>query len=467
MAAATPPDPGAPAWWYCFFLYDGSKVKEEGDPTQAGICYFNPSQTPPDQQELLCGQIAGVARCVAEISGSPPGLIRLRKLKFAVKVDGSYLWVLGCTPDLPDVSCRRFLEQLMGLFYFYNGPAHQAYMEVLGQKWEMYVTHLQRSTSSLHRIFNSLWTLDKTKVDPLLLLKAALILQTCQRTLYVLAGCILYKGLIVSTQLPPDLTARVLLQEVELEGRPESEAVLQDHGSALPTSAGSPLPRGVQITPVYLSEDEAAALRDFPVEWMPSRRQGGPAGSPEGPSCLGRANGPASDVPVRMVLYTHRVRGLVLCLLGEEQLADSRGSVEDVYHSSLASLNGLEVHLTETLPKDSLSSAKTSYGFAHHDSIQNVLTTNFLPTSSPPDRPFLRAASLIHASFDQLPTASEFTVRNASTAVYACRNAIQETYFQQGGSPLRNSGVPNPHDSAFGLPSKAKQKLLKHGLNLL
>ncbi|XP_048178288.1 Hermansky-Pudlak syndrome 4 protein isoform X2 [Corvus hawaiiensis] len=647
-----PAAPGPAPWWNYFFLYDGSKVKEEGDPTSAGICYFYPSQ------------------------------------------------VLGCAVELPDVSCRRLLEQLIGLFTFYQGPVHGAYtafsQEELSREWDRYIEHIQKNTSDLHRIFNSLWHLDKTKVDPLLLLKAALILQTCQRSPHVLAGCILYKGLIVSTQLPPPLTAKVLLQGSESPGqsKPRGEE---------PQEPESLLPPGVRIIPVFLTGEEVSVLRDFPVEWM-ARSPMSPAGprgeesalcsqavpeptgahenqaldgisvqqshkeaagtaAPGGAVHLGSPASPLTDFPgvgggarsspaanlsgagsesselsrktsfpserdteqlpspsslqtqyawttgpylegfsfpspysweqesedkrespvdsdgghcasqnshsvshspavpspaqelsrrksseqdkpwtvsqdrvsggglstagdhvwgldcpdpaghaqlwigrqlpvpgvqealpsapagarpcpssgegswgklggrsgepARLSLYVHCIQGLVLSLLAEEQLRRDRGAVEDVYHSSLASLNGLEVHLRETLPKDSSASARTNYSFTHYDCVQNVLTANLPHNPGPLDRHFLRAATLIHSDFSQLPTASEVIIRNASTAVYACRNPVQETYFQQLGAPLRNSGVPNPHDSAFSLPSKAKQKLLKHGVNLL
>ncbi|XP_062310681.1 Hermansky-Pudlak syndrome 4 protein [Osmerus eperlanus] len=638
-----------------FFLYDGSKVKGEGDPTRDGICYFYPEETPLDKQEMLCGQLAGVSRCVSELSSSPVRLLRLRRSKFAIRMKDDFLWALGCSVDIPDVSICEFLDHLINLFCFYNGPIRHSYQtnsrDGLKERWSKYLSHLQGGSTELDHIFSCLRTIDSTHIDPLLLLKAALILQACQRCPLVLAGCILYRGRVVSTQMPPDLTVKVMVHETETYNQDQTPNGL--------SSSSSPESTPVTSTTVYLTTAELHCLRSSPVDKTSSSQstpkemnrprkarlsrtlsdtistdpdaisdtfpqisfQTGPSTPPssrsntllfspspspssagplspldfktpqqspdhafkngklhdmdegaldgsfyysfnssedrngnsaimdladdklaEGSSVrddvachnvhnspaiagrngagrqistkqFGKTNGgpdnpgggdedsevfrdnkdsrerndskrvqgcdTAGEAPssspaekssesslLPMALYQHRVRGLVLSLLVEPHFNHDSEAMEEVYHSSLASLNGLEAHLGTTAPGG--PGPQGSYSFAHFDCIQNTLTTNLSGRpGAAQERSFVRATSLLHSHFSHTETLQEAIVRSAGVAVYGTRSAAQETYFLQQGGTVRNSGIPNQQDSAFSLPTKARHRLLKHGVNLL
>ncbi|XP_076859447.1 BLOC-3 complex member HPS4 isoform X1 [Brachyhypopomus gauderio] len=617
----------------CFFLYDRSKVQEEGDLTRAGICYFYPEDTPLEDQELLCGQLAGVSRCVSELSRSPVRLLRLRKSKYAVRMRDPFLWALNCVAEIPDISVCEFLDQLIDLFCFYNGPVQQSYQlhsrGELALRWARCLSHLQGGTTELHHIFSCLNTVDSTRIDPLLLLKAALILQACQRCPLVLAGCLLYQGRVLSTQMPPELTRKVMVQETEtysqedgllangvcLSGATPSSStvtttvfltsselhVLQCHPvdnscrchctpqppdqprktrllsrtlSDIPTTELDPaeldsaycpppvyqtmssppsssssasyslcpstvsslnstmmsetertrsdsqdhsLPNGTlpykviesvmceSGSPIRSEDDrnEAEGLEAEGLEVTVSNTSGQDSSAQHiqevsegvreevtevsdevtevrgevtevretevsGVERRGDYRSPSQAALVPLLLYQHRVRGLVLSLLVERHFStDDR---EDVCFSSLASLNGLEAHLRTAstgLPGPlGPPGAQGPYVFTHYDCIQNTLTTNVSGHSRSQD-PFVKATALLHSHFSHMDTLQEAIVRNASGAVYATRTTAQETYFLQQGASARNSGIPSVQDSAFSLPSKARRRLLKHGVNLL
>ncbi|XP_038139303.1 Hermansky-Pudlak syndrome 4 protein [Cyprinodon tularosa] len=592
MAELKPPDSKKCTY---FFLYDGSKVRGEGDPTRDGICYFYPEDTPLDMQDLLCGQLAGVSRCVSELSSSDVQTLRLRRCKFAIRMKEDFFWAFGCSMEVPTVSVCELLDHLISLFCFYNGSVRQSYQlsskENLASQWARYLSHVLSGPSELHYIFQSVRTIDLSNVDPLLLLKAALILQACQRCPLVLAGCILFRGRVVSTQMPPELTIKVIVHESESYSK-----IQRSSGESPASSDGG----SVSSAAVFLTPSELQDLKSAPVDktsrFHPAPEKDAPpkktrlsrtlsdaascesepprpascqspqkgsisphlSGSEDSPSqrapdspsplspCSNGTNAPEAvegdpdelhyhsfyssgdvvsqtlsegdssafeesvylngapsatfsaddsfgeekmtaglkgesrqpppgswapdsleDSPlVAMTLYTHRVNSLVLALLVEPGFMSDTASLEEVNHSSLASLNGLEAHL-RAIPA-AAPGAAGPYLFAHHDSIQHTLTTNVSGRpGGAPEHPFVRATSLLHSHFFDTETLQEAIIRNAGTAVYGTRSVAQETFFQQHGGSMRNSGIPNQQDSAFSLPSKARHRLLKHGVNLL
>ncbi|KAK5600991.1 hypothetical protein CRENBAI_005723 [Crenichthys baileyi] len=605
------------------------EVRGEGDPTRNGICYFYPEETPLDKQDLLCGQLAGVGRCVSELSSSSVQTLRLRRCKFAIRMKEDFFWALGCSMEVPSDSVCELLDHLINLFCFYNGSVRQSYQlnskESLAAEWARYLFHVLSGPSELHYILRSLRTIDLTNVDPLLLLKAALILQACQRCPLVLAGCVLFRGRAVSTQMPPQLTMKVMVHESKtytktqrlseasppssdggpvsstavfltpselqylqaapvdktsrshstqekdappkktrlsrtLSDTPSSESEpshpvsrqspqklsFSPHLSGSEDSVFSPVPsqstadspnpspvspvrpfsnggnshetvektldeshyhsfhssgdevsqihneadgsvfeenlylnggglggdatcetsfevRGADCGNDLLRDDQMAAGE---VEVSCSKVRGHKAETKWPPPVSCAVDSLEESPLIPMMLYMHRVNSLVLALLVEPRFMSDTASMEEVNHSSLASLNGLEAHLRAISP--AAPGAAGPYLFAHYDSIQSTLTTNVSGRpGGAPEHPFVRATSLLHSHFFDTETLQEAIIRSAGTAVYGTRTVAHETYFQQHGGSVRNSGIPNQQDSAFSLPSKARHRLLKHRVNLL
>ncbi|XP_068461324.1 BLOC-3 complex member HPS4 isoform X2 [Clinocottus analis] len=535
-----------------FFLYDGCKVKGEGDLTREGICYFYPEETPLDEQELLCGQLAGAGRCVSELSASPVRILRLRRNKFSIRMKDDFFWALGCSVEVPTISVCELLDQLINLFCFYNGSVRRSYQlnsqETLACRWAHYLSHLQSRSSELHHIFSCLRTIDSTNIDPLLLLKAALILQACQRCPLVSAGCILFRGRVVSTQMSPELTMKVMVHESEtyteaqrsngpstfssttvfltvselqhlqsapvdkdfsshstphkntpvrktrlsrtLSDTPSTESQPSDTGSSQSPQKVSFSPRLSDSS--VLSPDPSQGFADPPpgqLEPPFSNGKHSPEAEEEGleesyyhsfysnrdevsqmhnegdSSFLGKnvylngegadgdtARGTVFDFTVAeeshddnvleevsrggcgnvqghsaktpdpprsgafdnqeecplipMTLYLHRVKGLVLALLAEPHFLSDTNSMEEVYHSSLASLNGLEAHLRTISP--GAPGAPGPYIFAHFDCVQSTLTISPLFTFLL-DQPVWSTGGTPRASFCESHITSSLT----------------------------------------------------------
>lgn len=83
-----------------------------------------------------------------------------------------------------------------------------------------------------------------------------------------------------------------------------------------------------------------------------------PGRSPGRPAATSAAlpDGPGGAALARMALYVHRVRGLVLVLLAEEQFAESKGSIEDVVR------DGCLVCLTPCSPQPDSCTARAHPG---------------------------------------------------------------------------------------------------------
>ncbi|XP_071944035.1 uncharacterized protein [Antedon mediterranea] len=238
-----------------FFVYDTSINKKEEDDPQDAIVYFRPDNVSIDQQCMLSGQLVGAISFIGSISKSPPSVITMKNVKFAIAYEGVYIIALAGSLKLQNKTLKSRLAALYRLFVLFHGSITKIQQESLNRDfflcamkdiWSCYLSFIHRHGNSVLSLFESIPTLNIPKSMGSIFLRSCHILQNCRRHHGVLSGCILYKNRILCNEFPTQLVSSLLIKAVKKYG----------HMSFLAADTDFPLPRGISIIPIYLRPDE-------------------------------------------------------------------------------------------------------------------------------------------------------------------------------------------------------------------
>ncbi|XP_033748639.1 uncharacterized protein LOC117333450 [Pecten maximus] len=246
-----------------FFIYDHDVLKREEDDMKDAILYFYPPYISIDDQCSVCGQLMGVSEFLrSAISKSAPSIFKLHQEKYCLKRVRNYTFALEGLPTDSNELLRRQLTHLYQGFIFIYGDidnvrqqykTHVGFLTEMKVLWEMLFPSAScLSVNHIERVFQ---VLPSVEVNSDLFLQASNILQSSQRRQGVTLGAVLYKQRVLCTQMSPELTRKLILIRPEL---PCAEM-----------KTDFPLPLGVRLVTVYLTDEEYSAIK-------PQHRQSSP-----------------------------------------------------------------------------------------------------------------------------------------------------------------------------------------------
>ncbi|KAL4223117.1 melanosome assembly [Mactra antiquata] len=237
-----------------FFIYDHNVLKKEEDDLKDAILFFSPSSYSIDERCALCGQLMGMTEFLsATICKSPPNVFRFEHDKYVFLHPGTYSLGMRGGPFIADNLLHKQLEMLYQTFVTYHGTIDSlklrfketsgGFLQELDNIW---CTILKASGiiygPSFTHTFQSLSYVSLPKTGSHLFLQASHLLQSSQRRPYVLAGTILYKNKVLSTQLPPNLTRHL--------------TYLQNQIPHIVRKTDCDLPKGCRIITIFLTDED-------------------------------------------------------------------------------------------------------------------------------------------------------------------------------------------------------------------
>ncbi|KAK3083878.1 hypothetical protein FSP39_004489 [Pinctada imbricata] len=236
-----------------FFIYDHLMLQKEEDDLKDAILYFYPPFVSEDDQCAVCGQLMGMSEFLyTTISKSAPAVFKLQYEKYCLKRIGNYTLGLEGNLDNSDVQLERQLMFLYKAFIMYCGSIGNIRQQYPGDGggfvrelrgiWDILYPSGSWHDSYLTQAFQTLPTVHIPKGKGEIFLQASNILQSSQRRPGVLLGAIVFKNRVLSTQISPEMTRKLILMTPQLP--------------CLNVPTDYELPVGVRLVTIYTTQEE-------------------------------------------------------------------------------------------------------------------------------------------------------------------------------------------------------------------
>ncbi|KAG1701748.1 Hermansky-Pudlak syndrome 4 protein [Nymphon striatum] len=240
-----------------FFIFDKEYCKDETD--ENGIVYFNPSHITQEQKDVLCGQLMGTFQFLFTCF-SPPKLINMQKGKFAMKQENSFVMALGGSKDMPDCVLLRQMQALQELYRFYyksitsakkSSANRNEFSDKMKNRWDCCLRMSQHGGNALNLTFSAVPTINLRHDSGKSVLQSSLdLLQSCQKKSGVIAGVIIYKNKVLTSQFNPNFTYMLLMNQCAQRDKFKPEEA----------KINGRVPPGIRLLQVYLVDEEVAEI---------------------------------------------------------------------------------------------------------------------------------------------------------------------------------------------------------------
>ncbi|XP_047141748.1 uncharacterized protein LOC105848255 isoform X2 [Hydra vulgaris] len=439
---------------------------------------------------MFLGQLVGMLSFTQSLAQSVPSSLKLENMKFTIMQKSHYLLFLGFRDlDQPESYLKKKLQMFVDIFTFYNGSfdrlrqscqSKEDFLSKLDLLCTSYIQFTQCFFNTVTSIFYSIPRITFNKVTSIIFLKAARLLEACQKENGIECGCVLSEGRMIYSQIPYELTHHLLLL---YQQKCHSPRVFYP---------GIELPFGVSIRCIYVTIEQynrivsSSLMNSYKnnnegtesfsntsadhyscdtVENSVVNFSSDIANCHESKISKDEPSNLIQDDTIALHLYVQNYSNTIILLFMNAQVIYGKKEITKLWELSLPCLKDIEAQLKSLVSPQKLQNARDKY--ESHLSYQKIgLCKNNLKKMDNEEE-LINTINTIHQQFKSSPGTTDIFLRNHRFTVFGKQTETEEVFYQPNIKQRSTGELQIGADMTwlFDLYSNDRQSLKKSSKN--